>query len=352
MLTENQIKEIREHLEKAQNPVFYYDNDADGLCSFLLLRRFLGRGKGVAIRSFPELDKHYARKVQELKGDYVFILDKPVLSEEFVKEIDKMNLPCVWIDHHDMPSQDYSKYSNFYTYNVSRNKEKSAEPVSYLCYEIIGKKKEEMWISLMGCIADHYLPEFAKKFEKDYPEMWGKNIEKPFEAYFGTEIGKMADALNFGLKDSTTHIVQMQNYLLECKSPNDVLAEHSGNINLRKRYKDMRKKYSALIEKAKEAKHGEMIMFEYGGDLSISSNLSNELSYLYPKKIIMVAFKKGTVANISLRGKKIREVLDKVLKQMQHASGGGHEDAVGARIRLEDLEKFKELLEKELKERK
>ena len=31
MLTEKQLKEIREHLEKAQNPVFFFDNDADGL---------------------------------------------------------------------------------------------------------------------------------------------------------------------------------------------------------------------------------------------------------------------------------------------------------------------------------
>lgn len=32
MLTEKQISEIREHLEKAQNPLFFFDND-DGLCS-------------------------------------------------------------------------------------------------------------------------------------------------------------------------------------------------------------------------------------------------------------------------------------------------------------------------------
>ena len=49
MLTNKQIEEIKEHLEKAQNPLFFYDNDADGLCSFLLLRRYLGRGKGVGV---------------------------------------------------------------------------------------------------------------------------------------------------------------------------------------------------------------------------------------------------------------------------------------------------------------
>ena len=55
MLTENQIEEIKEHLDKAQNPLFFFDNDGDGLCSFLLLQRFIKKGKGVAIKSFPEL---------------------------------------------------------------------------------------------------------------------------------------------------------------------------------------------------------------------------------------------------------------------------------------------------------
>ena len=44
MLTKKQINEIREHLEKAQNPLFFFDNDPDGLCSFLLLQRYIGRG--------------------------------------------------------------------------------------------------------------------------------------------------------------------------------------------------------------------------------------------------------------------------------------------------------------------
>ena len=103
MLTEKQISEIKEHLEKAQNPIFYYDNDCDGLCSFLLLRRFLDRGKGVAVRRFPDLDAQYAKKARELNADYVFILDKPTVEKGFFEEIERLNLPVVWIDHHDVP---------------------------------------------------------------------------------------------------------------------------------------------------------------------------------------------------------------------------------------------------------
>ena len=86
MLTSKQISQIKVHLEKAQNPVFFFDNDVDGLCSFLLLQRYIERGKGVAIKSFPALDQNYFRKVEELNADYIFILDKPVVSEDFFKE--------------------------------------------------------------------------------------------------------------------------------------------------------------------------------------------------------------------------------------------------------------------------
>src|SRR3989344_6482178 len=123
MLTEKQLQEIREHLEKAQNPVFFYDNDADGLCSYVILRRFIGRGKGVVIRSFPDLNASYAKKAQELNADYVFVLDKPVVSMEFVEEIERIGLPIVWIDHHDIDIKiEIEKFSNLSVYNPARAK--------------------------------------------------------------------------------------------------------------------------------------------------------------------------------------------------------------------------------------
>ena len=102
MLTNEQISEIREHLEKAQNPVFFFDNDCDGLMAFILLRRFIDRGRGVAIKSFPELDESYTQKIEEFGADYVFILDKPQVSKAFLEAVENMNLPVVWIDHHNI----------------------------------------------------------------------------------------------------------------------------------------------------------------------------------------------------------------------------------------------------------
>lgn len=343
MLTHAQIQEIREHLEKAQNPIFYYDNDADGLCSFILLRKYIGRGKGVAVRSFPDLNASYARKAQELNADYVFILDKPVISKEFVEEIDRLGLPIVWIDHHDVEGEDLSEYKkSVFIYNPAKHsgKDKSEEPVTDLCYRI-ANKKEDIWLAIIGCIADHHLPNFVKDFENQYPDLWGK-VNDPFDAYYKTEIGRIAQAFNFGLKDSITNVVKLQNFLISCQGPSHVFTETYHNAPFRKRYTEIKTKYRELLEKAKRTVQGKMIFFEYSGELSISADLSNELSYLYPKKYVVVSYKKGAVANLSIRGKNVKEILEKVLKNLEDASGGGHDDAVGARLKSNDLLTFKE----------
>jgi len=346
MLTKKQISEIREHLEKAQNPVFFYDNDADGLCSFLIFRRFIGRGKGVAVRSYPDLNVQYAKRAQELNADYVFVLDKPVISKEFVEELDKMQIPFVWIDHH-LIDNDFKEFSNVHIYNPTRNtgKNKSEEPVSYLAYRTTGRE-EDLWISMMGCIADHYLPDFASDFKEKYPDFWG-NVKKPFDAYYKTEIGRIAMSLNFGLKDSLTHVVHLQNFLITCRGPVEVLSELSTNISFREKYHEIKKKYDSLIFEAGKEISGQIIFFTYGGEMSISADLSNELSYLHPEKFIAVAYTKGAISNVSMRGKNVKSILEKLLKQFPSASGGGHRDAVGARIKTEDLTKFREAFELE-----
>lgn len=350
MLTERQLNELKEHLEKAQNPIFYYDNDCDGLCSFLILRRYLGRGKGVAVRSFPDLNEGYARKARELNADYVFILDKPVIAKEFVEEIVRIGLPLVWLDHHDIQIEDFSReFSNIFIYNPTKNlvKERSDEPVTYWARKLT-LRKEDLWIAVIGCVADHFLPDFAVEFGNKYKEFWG-NVKKPFDAYYKTEIGRIAQAFNFGLKDSTTNIVHLQSFLINCKGPEDVFLEVTGNYYFRKRYREIRRKYDYLVEKAKKNIKDDTIFFEYGGDLSISADIANELSYVFPKKYIAVAYKKGGVSNISLRGKNVKSILEKILVRLDHASGGGHEDAVGARIQTIDIDKFKDYFEEEVK---
>jgi oligoribonuclease NrnB/cAMP/cGMP phosphodiesterase (DHH superfamily) len=354
MLTEKQREEIKEHLERAQNPLFYYDNDADGLCSYVLIRRALGKGKGVAVRSFPGLDKGYARKARELGADYVFVLDKPEVEREFFSEMQDIGIPVVWIDHHDIKELDVEKlkkeFEGLFIYNWAKNigEDKSSEPVTYGIYKTLNRK-EDIWLAVAGCVADHFLPDFVSEFKERYKEYWGKNVKEPFDALFDTEIGKIGESFNFGLKDSTTNIVKLQNFLISVKGPGEVFEETSKNYEFRKKYKDIKKKLDSLLRKAEKCIEGDLLFFAYSGDLSISSEISNRLNHKFGDKIVVVAFKNQGVVNISMRGKGVREILHMILEsgEFDGASGGGHEMAVGARIKLEDLENF----EKKVKEK-
>ncbi len=348
MLSKKQLSEIREHLEKAQNPIFLFDNDVDGLCSYVLLRRFTMKGKGVAVKSHPIIDVGYAKRVQELNGDYVFVLDRHSLGESFVSEIAGLNLPIIWIDHHDVPIEKHS-YENLFYYNPIHSKNKSAESTTHLCYSATNRE-EDYWIALIGCIADHYLPEDFSKFSDLYPELWGKKITEPFQALYTTGIGRVARALSFGLKDSISHVVQLQNLFISSKGPHELEKELEGKSAFALKYKEVLEKYQTLLGDAKKSHYGEkLVFFNYGGNLSISSDLSNELSYLYPDKYVCVSYTLGPNTNVSLRGEGVGKILEKLLPEFQDARGGGHANAVGARIKTEDVERFKQRIMETIK---
>ncbi len=341
MISEKEIEEIRGHLERAQNPLFFFDNDNDGLCSFLLLRRFIDRGKGVAIKSFPDLNASYYRKVNELKPDYIFILDKPIVSDDFFEKAKEDNLPVVWIDHHK-PDGEVNNYPSYY--NACLN-DGNNEPVSFLCYKITGRK-EDVWISLIGCVSDSYVPDFYNDFLEKYPEMGRENPDSAFDVLYNTEIGRIARILDFSLKDTTTNVVKMMKFMIRAKSPVDILEENAGTRQILKRYNEINSRYKILIEKARKCVQDKLVYFQYGGNLSLSANIANQLCYENPGKIIVVVYIKGDVANISLRGgEDIRELTLKAIEGIGGATGGGHKNATGAKMSVSDLVKFKEKIE-------
>lgn len=349
MLTKLQIKEIKEHFEKAQNPVFFFDNDPDGLCSFLLLQRWLGRGKGVSVRSFPDLNVQYFRKVHEFNADYIFILDKPVVSGEFFSEAEKHNIPVVWIDHHPIGKNALPASVNYY--NPLYNKKKTGEPVTALCYQITNKK-DDLWIAVVGCTSDRFLPEYYEDFQEKYPDL-SIDTKDPYDILYKSQIGKIARIINFGLKDRTTNVMNMIRFLLKARSPYDVLAENQSNHSFHKRFGQIINIYIRLLKKAISLAEPQkkLLFFKYAGDMSISGELSNELNYLFPDKMVVVAYIKGMEANISVRGKKSRDILLEAIKDIQDSTGGGHENAAGSKMKSKDLERFRENLEKILKQK-
>ena len=343
MLTPQEVSEIREHLENAQNPVFFFDNDPDGLCSFLLLQRFIGRGRGIAIKSLPGLSGTYFKRVEELKADYIFVVDKPIIDDEFIAEAEKANIPVVHIDHHNVAKSKAKYYYNTY-YSSKKN-----EPVSYLCYKITNRK-EDMWIASIGCVTDCYLPDFIEELRIRYPELIETKYHSAFDILYNSTLGKLAMLLSFGLRDTTTNVVSMMKLLMNAKNPYDLISENLKTKNLLNKFEEINQKYQKILKKAEESIDGDILFFNYAGDLSISQYVANELIYKYPHKAIVVVYTKGNISNLSLRWEKdIRIATVNAIKDIDGASGGGHEHASGARMPADQILFFKERLLGEIK---
>ena len=341
MLTQEQLDQIRENLEASQNPLFFFDNDVDGLMSFLILRRAIGRGKGVAIKSFPDLKEQYLRKVEELNPDAIFILDKAELSKEFAEAVEQKGIPMTWIDHHESktPKEIIEKTDYF-------NSHPSSEPTTYIAQKIFNRQ-QDLWLAIIGCIGDVYMPDFAEKFSEEYPELLPKGIE-PFDALHSSEIGKMVRMLNFGLMDTITNVVTLIKYLFKANSPADLLEENQYTKQLHKRYSQLNEFYTKQVAKA-ESKFdpdSPVLFYTYSGNTSMSAEISNKLYHKHKDKLIIVAFKRPEKVNVSIRGEKALEITKKLIANIENATGGGHVVATGAMIPIDDFETFKENIKK------
>src|SRR3989344_6764795 len=109
MLSQQQIQEIRDALEQAKNPLFFFDDDTDGLTSFLLLYRKYKKGHGVPVKAPQTEENLYLRKIREYDPDLVVVLDRPVLPQTLLNQ---MHVPVVWIDHHEPVSRQGVQYYN------------------------------------------------------------------------------------------------------------------------------------------------------------------------------------------------------------------------------------------------
>jgi nanoRNase/pAp phosphatase (c-di-AMP/oligoRNAs hydrolase) len=106
----------------------------------------------------------------------------------------------------------------------------------------------------------------------------------------------------------------------------------------------LNKAYNKLLDKAKEFVNpkSNLIYFSYSGNFSISSEIANELYFNYPDKTIVVVYRNNEKVNVSIRGKKAKQITEKAIKDIENATGGGHQEATGAQIPGVSYENFKE----------
>lgn len=334
-LSKTQITQLRDNLDNCKKPLFFFDDDQDGLCSFLQLYRYNKEGKGIIVKTTPKLGMVFASKVQEYEPDKVFILDLAVVEQDF---LDEMKVPVIWIDHHGPFERNNVKYFNPRISNRDDN-----HPTSYMCHQIV---EQDLWIAAIGCVADWFIPPFIREFEKEFPDLIEKPYKNPGDILYHSKLGHLIRIFSFVLKGKTDDVMKSIKVLTRIKSPYEILKQETSQGKfIYKRYEQVNKFYEPLLKDVMETAkktEGKLVIFKYKDDkTSFTSDLSNEAIYRFPDKIILIAREKNDEMKCSLRSSKtiLPPLVEKCLVGLE-GYGGGHELACGLNIKTHHFDEF------------
>ena len=334
-LSKKEYSELKEELDNCKNPLFFFDDDQDGLCSFLLLYRYKREGHGIVVKTSPKIEILVLNKINEYNPDKVFILDVAPSDTDF---LDQIKVPVVWIDHHGQSKIENAKY-----YNPRISKSKDNQPTSFMCYHTV---KQDLWLAALGSVADWYLPKFLKEFNEEYKDLIDKPYKGPGDIIYNSKLGKLIRIFSFILKGKHTDVMQSVKILTRIKSPYEILNEETPEGKyIYKRYTEINKLYEPILREALDAAEktkDKVIVYTYRDDkTSFTSDISNEAIYRFPDKIILIAREKNGEMKSSVRASKINliPVLEKCLAGL-NGYGGGHEHACGLNVKKEDFDEF------------
>ncbi len=340
MIPEEKIKEIRTALTESARPLIFFDDDADGLCSFLQFYKSNIEAKGVIYKVAGPIDVQFLKKVEEFHPDNIFILDVPNVTQEFLNKAHNV----YWLDHHSPANR---KNVCYYNPMIASDKNDN-RPTSYWAYKITEKN---IWLAMAGCIGDWFIPEdLREEFTKKYPELLPEKIKKPEDALFSTEIGKLARLFSLVLKGTTKDAMTCVKILTRIDDPYEILNQTTSQGKfIFKKYEKIDKIYQD-IKKSMVASDDNLILYTYpDSQMALTSELSNEVLYENPGKFIIIAREKSGDVKCSLRSSKYKvlPILQKALKDV-NGYGGGHMHACGANVKKDDFDRFVENIKKQL----
>ncbi|RME31419.1 hypothetical protein D6789_02845 [Candidatus Woesearchaeota archaeon] len=347
-ISEEQLNTIRTALDASARPLFFFDDDCDGTTSFVQLYRYKKDGRGIPVKANPKVGAQYVRKVEENSPDLVIILDKPLVDEEF---LDAVKTPIIWLDHHE--PVDTSRWKHVRYYNPRVNDDTDNRPTTHWAFAISGGP---LWLAVVGSAADWHIPDHLEQFKKEYGDLLPPQYATVQDLLFHPDsgIGKLVKVINFNLKDTVSETMKSVKVLTRIESPYEILKQTTPKGKyLYKKYARLAKKYNALLERAKTAykRDDPLLIFTYTDDqMSMTSDLSNELLYLFPDKLIMVARNHNGELKYSLRSAgniAIPPVLEKAFTELD-GYGGGHTYACGACIKVAQNPRFVEIIREAL----
>jgi len=353
------IHESVSKLKESDKIFILHHDDADGCSSAamfsIIIQNLIDKPPDELIATKPR--DYRLKELKQGSPNYVFVLDVP-LSPENLSMFDGFVL-----DHHVIENQKSSQNMLYINPREFIKEDEKVPPTSYMVYKLLKQmfpEEKVSWIAGIGITEDHRVEICKEVFEdvkKEYPTLFRGGINQ-FELERSV-FGEMWDMVRSGKmtresEGAKTAVLA----LMECKDRPDKflngLTQHSGVL---KRFYDKVMYYieDSIRDAEQNAKfHSEKkVMFYETKRMRMSGStsfISDKLRQQFPERIICVIHKHsldGRVkVSVRLEQSKIDvdliEVLNKIKEKISSLKGGGHKSAVGAEMRIDDLEKFKE----------
>lgn len=337
--------EFLENIKPSDEIVIIFNNDGDGICSCVLLKKFLekaGKKKPYIISQPMPMDKNIIQMIQTGVPDKIIFLD--IAADQQQNVLKKLGSICdmMIVDHHQVFRNMNGK--NIVHYNPRIDEPGAYKSTSYCIYKICSKlvnMDDMLWVAGTGMVSDYNLDD-SKDLVKSLREKY--SLEG---ALYDTFLGRLADMI------SSTRATNM----LSCEQMVDVLEEADFNSfgkaknadKMLEAQKIIEKEMAMLLEDAemKAEKTGKLVIYNIKSKFNLGSSLSTKISEKFRNNLVIIYEKSGNRIKASARNqaKNINagRVLQKAAKDVG-GSGGGHEAAAGATIPADKWDKFREVL--------
>jgi single-stranded DNA-specific DHH superfamily exonuclease len=357
------LDKIDDKLHHSQNPLFFFHDDPDGVCSYLIFHHYLKEGKGICVKSKAIVDSRFLPSIRKYEPDTIFVLDLANISQDVLNYCSTHKITIVWIDHHDL----HHKQDVIY-YNPKMDATEINYPAALVSYEIIKRIIEKqgshfnehprasafLWLSVAGSIGDWHVPYTITSFRKTYPSLIPTDSEHPPEILFDTPLSDVIRFLSFALKGSTTKVNRNIDNLKKIIDPHEIIETSTEPAQkVHKNIQPFLESFWSLyneVEEKMNTSDSRVFYYEYKSDiLSVSSLVSNQLLYRFPDKIIIIVREKDDEIRGSVRSATvpIRNTLVKTLAHF-NGNGGGHDFACGFSLKADEKDAFLKAFEENL----
>lgn len=343
-----QLAAFKERVLGAKRVIVFYDDDGDGLSSYLLVYRARGGDNGstigVRVHASAMVPAELAmRKIEENGGDLVLVLDKPYVEQAF---LETCPLPILWLDHHEPQTAQVAVARETTYLNPRIEDDTDNRCTTHWVWHALGRE-QDLWIAAIGSISDWQMTDIAEVFRAQHPELLGDAKDAP-HALFEQPFGTLAGLMQFNLKGDASDVRAAIKTFGRVESLEELIERKTSRAKLLwKRYEHFKQQYDVLHAQIMRSLTDDPVLFHVFRDVetSFTGELSNRLLHEHPNKIIFLARDENGDVKLSIRS--VGVPVAPAVKQALALSGargnaGGHANACGGKINSDDFPRFYE----------